>query len=137
MRPLSLEEVALLASGAANERDALCIKIGAFIGLRGGEVGGLRVEDIDPVANRVHVRQNATLTSQGRRVGSLKTRASRRSLPVAPSLVQEAQRYIESVGPADDGLVFHTSRGMVLTAWELLWRRWWKLTGRSPRALRC
>ena len=36
MRPLSIEEINLLVGGTLNHREALCVKIGAFVGLRGG-----------------------------------------------------------------------------------------------------
>lgn len=105
--------------GALNQREALCIQIGAFVGLRGGEVGGLRAEDVDVGAFKVHVRQNATVTSEGRAIGSLKTKASRRSLTVAPSLMREIADYVGGNPPGEDGLIFRTERGRLVTAWEL------------------
>jgi len=119
VRPLSVEEINLLVDGTLNQREALCIKIGAFVGLRGGEVGGLRAEDVDTGVSKLHVRQNATVTSEGRAIGSLKTKASRRSLTVAPSLMREIVDYVAASPPDEDGLIFRTERGRLMTAWEL------------------
>ena len=119
VRPLSVEEINLPVGGALNQREALCIQIGAFVGLRGGEVGGLRAEDVDVGAFKVHVRQNATVTREGRAIGSLKTKASRRSLTVAPSLMREIADYVGGSPPGEDGLIFRTERGRLVTAWEL------------------
>jgi integrase len=43
---------------AADDRYQLPIRIGAYVGLRAGEVGGLLVEDIDFEACRIYVRRN-------------------------------------------------------------------------------
>ena len=119
MQPLSVEEVEKLVKATGSERDALCIRIGAYVGLRGGEVGGLRVQDIDPEACKIHVRQNATTTSEGRAIGELKTRSSRRSLKVACSLTAEIAEYIAANPPCEDGLIFRTRRGGYVTSWTL------------------
>lgn len=46
-RVLNADEVEQLARAAGNDRDAAAIRLGAYVGLRAGEVGGLRVEDVD------------------------------------------------------------------------------------------
>ena len=120
VRPLSVEEINLLVGGALNEREALCIQIGAFVGLRGGEVGGLRVEDVDMERpSKVHIRQNATLTSEGRAIGSLKDEGEP---PFADggTFAHAGDRRLRRREPAgEDGLIFRTERGRVVTAWEL------------------
>ena len=86
---------------------------------RGDEVGGLRVQDIHPETYKIHVRQNATTMSEGRAIGELKTRSSRRSLKVACSLAAEIAEYIAANPPREDGLIFRTRRGGYITSWTL------------------
>jgi len=119
LRPLSVDEVNRLVSATLTQREAVCIRIGAFAGLRAGEVGGLRAEDIDVAASRLHVRQNATVTSEGRAIGKLKTRSSRRSLTVPGSLMQVIVDFVAANPPGEDGLIFRTSRGGLVTAYHL------------------
>ena len=70
MQPLSVDEVENLAKATGSGTRRAVHPIGAYVGLRGGEVGGLRVQDIDPEACKIHVRQNATTTSEGRAIAS-------------------------------------------------------------------
>ncbi len=121
IRPLTIAEVEKLAAqaGLISPRDALCIRIGAYVGLRGGEVGGLRVEDVDVKASRIHVRQNATTTGLGRQIGELKTRSSRRRLKVPHSLMREIAEYIVANPPRHDGLIFRTDQGNYVTSYTL------------------
>lgn len=121
MHPLTVDEIEKLAGAAASPRDALCIGIGAYVGLRGGEVGGLRVQDIEQKGDvcKIHVRQNATTTSAGRSIGELKTRSSRRTLTVPCSLAEEIADYIAANPPREDGLIFRTDQGGYVTSWTL------------------
>jgi integrase len=123
--PLTIAEVQLLAATAAtgsdraapNETLALTILIGGYTGLRGGEIGGLRVQDIDTVDCTIHVRQQ--VSSAGREVIEPKTPASTRRIPVPCSITETITDYIERHPVGDDGLIFHTARGEKVTSESL------------------
>lgn len=115
IRALTPDQVEALARGAGNDRDALCIRIGAYAGLRAGEVGGLRVEDIDFDDYRIHVRRNAQRTSAGFIFEDPKSESSQRNLKVACSLVEDVARYLENHPPLADGTIFYTAPGNPVT----------------------
>jgi integrase len=128
IEPLSVAEVERLVEAAregsadprsGSEQDALCIRLGAFTGLRGGEVAGLRVQDIDVAACTIHVRRNVTTTSAGRQVGEPKTKASTRKITVACSLVEALAEWIEANPPGPDGFIFRTSHGNRISSYTL------------------
>lgn len=56
MRLPTTEEVAAMLT-AASEPFAVAIALGAFAGLRAGEIGGLQVGDVDFLRRRIHVRR--------------------------------------------------------------------------------
>jgi integrase len=125
---LSIAEVERLVQAARDgskdprsgpEQDALCIKLGAFTGLRGGEVAGLRVQDIDVDACTIFVRRNVTDSSAGRTVGNPKTRAGMRKITVACSLIEELAAWIEANPPDADGYIFRTSHGNRISSYTL------------------
>ena len=109
----TIDNVVAIAD-AADPAYRVPILVAAFAGLRSGEVGGLRRQDVDFERREIKVRQ-AVRTEGGQRViGELKTPASRRTLPVG-TLVDEIARHIELFPPADDGRIFTTngSKGVV------------------------
>jgi len=102
-----------------NEREALCIRLGAYTGLRGGEVGGLRLQDVDFEGCRFKIVQSTKNTSAGRSVSGTKTPSSRRTIQVARSLVEEIRAYIEEHPVRADGLIFRTAPGEIVTHYQL------------------
>jgi hypothetical protein len=75
VRPLTVEQVEKLADSAKHPRDRLEILVMAYGGLRAGEVGGLRVEDIDFKRCQLRLRQQVVrVTGRGQYVSPLKTR---------------------------------------------------------------
>jgi integrase len=115
IRTLTVAEVERLAAAATTDRDALCIRIGAYVGLRAGEVGGLRDQDIDVKECRINVRRNASRPTGGVEFGAPKTKTSKRDLKVACSLVEDIARYIEAHPPLADGTLFYTDQGNPVT----------------------
>lgn len=71
---------------------ALLMEIGFGTGLRGGEAGGLDIEDWDRREEVFHVRRQSRDKSQGRR--KLKTANSRRDVPVPDWLGEKLDRYL-------------------------------------------
>ena len=67
---------------AAQPVYALIVRLAAFTGLRIGEVAALRIRDIDFRHGEVQVRLNKTHTSQGYIIGTPKSRAGRRDVPI-------------------------------------------------------
>ena len=85
--PLTVNQIEILASATNSERDRLCILVGGYVGLRAGEVGGLRVRDLDAARSRLSVNQAVTRTRGKKSVGPPKTHESRRVAndPASPS----------------------------------------------------
>ena len=63
--------------------------------LRRGEAFGLHWKDIDFTENTIHIRQQVYLVGHEPKIGSLKTRASVRDLPLLPSIKQELRAEYE------------------------------------------
>jgi integrase len=76
------------------------IRVLAETGMRSCEALALRVEDIDPVYNVIHIRRG---TRNGK-IGRTKTNNSRRVISVHESLIQE----ILHLADRTEGLIFHT-----------------------------
>jgi integrase len=114
LRVLDPYEVERLAATAAPEFQ-LPIRLGAYVGLRAGEVGGLRVEDIDLEGCRIRVRRNAQKTSAGYIFETPKSETSERDLKVPCSIVEDAKTYMEIHPPLADGTIFYTSQGNPMT----------------------
>jgi integrase len=108
IRALTADQVEQLAR-AADDRYQLPIRIGAYVGLRAGEVGGLLVEDIDFDACRIYVRRNIQeAEGGGRYVGDPKTATSERDLKVDCSITDDIRDYTKRYPPLDDGTIFYT-----------------------------
>jgi integrase len=130
VRPLTVEEVERLAreiehpehspagNGAGQPAHrlhrpdlALWVRLGAYCGLRAGEVLGLRRESVDLV-RRVLIVDQAVSDVRGRLVvGPTKT-GKARSVPIPEALVPDLLEHLSSrVGPEPDALLFASERG--------------------------
>jgi integrase len=108
IRALTAEQVEALAR-AADDRYQLPIRVGAYVGLRAGEVGGLRVEDIDFEGCRIHVRRNLQEAEGGGwYLCDPKTATSERDLKVDCSIIDDIRAYVRTYPPLDDGTLFYT-----------------------------
>lgn len=107
VRPLTVAEVERLADAAATRRDRLEILVMAFGGLRAGEVGGLRVEDVDWQRGQIHIRQQVIRLRTGLEVGDVKTDAARRVVTLPRQVVDELRAFVDTNPPAEDGCIFH------------------------------
>ena len=100
--PLSVPEVEVLAAAAVSHRDRVAILLMAYAGLRAGEVGGLREQDVDFDGARLHLRQQAVGSRAGKSLTPLKTRAARRTVSIPKSVRDE----LRALRPAADGRLF-------------------------------
>lgn len=127
-RSLTVEEADRLLAVAEEDHFGPLIVVGLMLGLRPGELCGLRWSDVDIDSRTLHVRQSLKRErgAGGREVlrfGDPKTAKSRRSLslpaPVVTALQrqrahQAAQRLVLGAAWQDSGLVFTTSIGTPL-----------------------
>lgn len=127
-RSLTAEQAAKLLEAAANDRLGALVVTGLMIGLRPGELSGLRWCDVDLDAGVVHVRQSCRRErdEDGRErlvFGEPKTPKSRRSIalpsPVRSALQrqraqQSADRLVAGPRWVDHGLVFSSETGTPL-----------------------
>jgi integrase len=102
----TVEEVkAILGAAAATAKPLLLTAI--FSGLRSSELRGLRWSDVDLKQGTLEVRQRADRYG---RIGSPKSKAGRRTVPLPPQLVQ-ALREWKLACPKGTGLVFPAASG--------------------------
>jgi integrase len=78
-----------------------------FSGLRASELRGLRWCDVDLAASTLSVRQRCDRYDV---IGPLKSRASLRTIPINPMLVNTLREYKIATGGSGDGLVFTSRR---------------------------
>jgi integrase len=131
------EARAILAAAAGDRLEALYI-LALTLGLREGELFGLRWQDVDFDAGTVTVANNAALVedARGRTAAALtttKTEGSRRTLH-APDMAMEALRRREAIGADEeqlaggkyraDDLVFPSTLGTVMSATNFIKRDW-------------
>lgn len=116
---LSPDELAVVLE-AAEGQYALLFRMAALLGLRRGELLGLRWDDLELDRRRLHVRQTYTNTG----FGSPKSRAGRRVVPLTPGIVRELRRHRLGAQSNEHGLVFASSVGTpidprnLVTAWH-------------------
>jgi integrase len=107
IHPLGPGEIEALADAARGRKERLAILLMGYAGLRAGEVGGLRVQDVDFLKRSISVRQAAWRVNGERGVGPVKTAYSRRSLRIPNFLVDELSAYLRDHNTAPDGRILH------------------------------
>jgi integrase len=92
------------------------IYIGAYLGLRPGEIAGLSIEAIDLDARTLTVEQAVrdTYDDRGEMVGvelvpELKVDGAWRTVSFGPTVAAAIERHLDEVGVADDGRLFYFS----------------------------
>jgi integrase len=124
--PPSLAEVAAIAE-AIDPRYRAIVLLGAWSGLRFGELAGLTWERIDPLHGVLHVKEQLVQTENGRRfLAPPKTRAGVRSVAIPPHLWPEIQAHLDTyVGPAPTAFVFvgHKGAGLDRSNFRSVWLR--------------
>jgi integrase len=104
-------EIKRLIDAAKTPRQRALVLTAALTGLRASELRGLRWSDVDLKVGELHVRQRADRYNS---IGSPKSRAGNRSIPLPPDLVlalKEWRLKCPKAGTLD--LVFPTSTGAV------------------------
>lgn len=111
-RFLSGPQVEVLAA-ATDHRYSAIVYVGAYLGLRWGEIAGLKRVHVDFLRGRVGVVGSLERTGNGfRYVEETKTISGRRSIPVPPFLVEKLARHLEGA-PASE-FVFTAPEGGLL-----------------------
>jgi integrase len=84
----------------------------AYGGLRAGEVGGLRLKDIDFARCQLKLRQQVVrVTGRGQYIEGLKTSSARRTVTLPCSVTDELKAFLGVEPPASDGRLFHAANG--------------------------
>ncbi|MGV9540331.1 tyrosine-type recombinase/integrase [Nocardia beijingensis] len=104
---ITLEEGKAVIAAAKDDRISTMILIAMQCGLRPAEIAGLRVRDIDTEGSILSVMQQISRKRVATSV--LKTKASRRTVPMPLSLVAEVKPFMEGKGL--DELLFQTANG--------------------------
>lgn len=116
---------ALLAIAAADEKlPALypMLLTVALAGLRSSELRGLRKDNVDLKRGEIHITQRA---DQWGVIGSPKSEAGSRTIPIPPVLVAELRKWMLRAPRSELGLLFPNSDGGVRLHSNLLNREYW------------
>lgn len=105
----SPEEVRRLIDGAGPELRAF-VMMAALAGLRASELRGLKWPDIDFVGRTVKVSRRADYLNK---LGSPKSAAGRRKIPLAPRVIEELSGWKERCPASYLDLVFPSPRGKI------------------------
>lgn len=105
-RSLSDDEAQHLLDICEGERFGIAIKLGLLLGLRRGEISGLRWSDIDWVAKTISVERTAKRSGKRRYTGTTKTPSGTRILPLVAGLDEDlaAHRIVQAEEFALKGL---------------------------------
>jgi integrase len=95
-----------------------------FPGLRSSEIRALRRCDVDLKAGAITVEQRA---DQWGVIGSPKSQAGHRTIPIPPMLVSELRAWMLRSPPSTLGLLFPNSEGGVKLHSNMLNREYWPL----------
>ena len=122
---LTADQVMQLAE-AMDPRYRALVLIGAFGGLRIGELAGLQLRDFDPLRNLIRVRRTAADVRGRVIVGPPKTSKSIRTVTLPRSITKRLVEHLTGSGASDPGeWIFPAPEGGPIrrTAWV---RRYWK-----------
>jgi integrase len=100
------EECERILAAAPTERDRLIIRIALVCGLRPGELFGLRRNDIEP--GRIRIDETVR---NGEAKSETKTKGSKGSVSMPPSLEIEMRAYLRTIDPREDALLFADAHG--------------------------
>lgn len=91
--PLTADEANRFLAAARSDRLEALYSVALSLGLRQGETIGLRWQDIDLEAGMLHVRNQISRIDDGYRFVELKTKASRRILPIPREVLDSLKRH--------------------------------------------
>ncbi len=108
--PTTAEVLALVEAMPARYR--LVLVLAGMGGLRMGEILGLRLSDVDPLREAVHIRQAALeIPGMGRVVKSPKSAAGRRTVVLPKQAIEAISAHLEAFGCADSGELITDPKG--------------------------
>lgn len=108
---LTIDQVLAIAAKMPDD-EALTVTVGAFCGLRPGEVLALRRRDVDLDARVVRVRETASAVIGGSAaIGPTKTAGSVRAVHFPPTLDEQLRKHLaEQAAPGARGHLFPSAR---------------------------
>ncbi len=109
VQPLEVQEIEALAS-AIRPRYRAVVLVMPYAGLRVGEVGALTIKNVNLLTRELRVVSGVARAGGRVIIGSPKTPAARRTVPLPQFLAEEMRQHLERFGAAPDGRVFHTPR---------------------------
>jgi integrase len=121
MRFLNPDQVALLAN-TIDARYRALVLVGAYGGLRAGELFGLRRGRVDLLRGRIDVAETLVEVGGHHHSGPPKTRAGRRSVPLPRFVIDVLTEHVAGLEPGE--LVFPAPDGGPVRA-SLFRRRFW------------
>ncbi len=99
-------------AGAMYGRYAVAVRLAAEVGLREGEILGLRVEDLDLLGRKLTVSRQAQTLGGGVQLDlPPKTDAGYRTIPLAPETVEAVALHLATYPVGPGGLVFTSAAG--------------------------
>lgn len=125
-RFLNQPEISRLAS-SIGARYRSMVLVGAYGGLRFGEVVALRRKNINLLRNTVTVTDTLVDTHKAWHLGPPKTKAARRTVTLPASVMRELDQHLQTfVSPSDDAFVFTNASGEVIRRSWFRQRVWLK-----------
>jgi integrase len=107
-----IRDAVSLADATGRDTLATMVLLAVSTGMRPGEVGGLRWRSVDRQAGVIHVtEQTVQRAGDGDGWGPVKTRASRRVVPVPPEVMARLMRHRLRHPAAADDAMFRTATG--------------------------
>lgn len=124
-RYLSAAEVASLARTVPiAPRYSALVVLGAYAGLRFGELAGLRVDRLRILERRIDVRWSVSEDAGGRLVEGEPKWGSARTVTIASPIAKELARHLAAFPPGADGAVFTAPDGGPLRHRNFVERCW-------------
>jgi integrase len=117
MRLLTIGEIVALADAIHPRYKALVLLAGTG-GLRIGELGALRGRRVDLRRGTVEVVDNLALDNGTPVIGPVKTKASRRRIPLPRQTVTALGDHLDEFGVGPDDFVFTSAQGHLLRAYQ-------------------
>lgn len=112
-RPIITVAQAFELADLMDPRFRSLVLLAAFVGLRKGEMLGMRRADLDLNAALITVEQQRQLSRKGAHlIGPPKSEAGRRTVSIPAALIDDLRRHLDAFAqPGDDGYVFTGMKG--------------------------
>lgn len=125
MRFLEPVEVAQLADAIRPDHYRPLIFTAAYVGLRWGELAGLKVERVDPLRRTIQIVEQLVEIGGKIEFGPPKTKAGRRTVTMPATIAEMLGEHLASLAVRESGLVFPTVTGQPMrrSNFRKVWRR--------------